>query len=71
VPFEDGPALGQAGRRVVLDEGPGVIEVVAGGEMGAEDRVGDADPVRGAGEGQDVEVEAAALGPTSVCDQGT
>jgi hypothetical protein len=37
VPFKDGPAMSQADSRVVLDEGPGVVEV-ARGELSVRDR---------------------------------
>jgi hypothetical protein len=58
--FEDGPAVRRAGRAGGLDAGPQVVQV-AGGELGAEDRIADADPVGGAREGQNVEVVAAAF----------
>jgi hypothetical protein len=61
VPFEDGPALGQAGRRGGFDVSPEVVQV-GGGEFAAEGgEVADADPVGGAREGQDVEGVTAAF----------
>src|ERR1700690_2786691 len=60
VSFEDGPALCRVGRRGVLDPGPQVVEI-GDGKLGAQDRIGDADPVGGTREGQDVELVSAAL----------